>query len=98
MRRQNRCNPANRPRLRSWVIHQESAQTCRLSSARSMDLYFPLPVRLGTDWPVEKFAYDMPPYALDLAFRCERRPYGLTHEILSSCTRLFRSSTFNVSY
>jgi hypothetical protein len=98
MRRRNRRKPVVEPRLRSWVINQNSSRPSQTSSATGTDLYVPLPARVGTDWPVGKFAYDMPPYALDLAFRCEFRPRCPIHQVLKPCTRLFRSSTLDVSY
>lgn len=74
MRGKNRNkNRADKKPLKSW-INQESSQHSRLSSAAVAPLYFPLPMQLGSDLLITQFAYDMPPYAPVLVFKCESGP------------------------
>ena len=67
MRDQNRRKrAAGVPKLKSW-INQENSQT----AAAVPGLHLPLPVQMGSDLQITQLAYDMPPYALDLVFKCE---------------------------
>lgn len=64
MRGKNRRKGAadKQPRLGSW-INRESSQPA--------GLYLPVPLHIGSALPLTQFAYTMPPYALDLIFKCE---------------------------
>ncbi|TVY26283.1 hypothetical protein LHYA1_G005806 [Lachnellula hyalina] len=65
MRDKNRRKPpADASKLKSW-INEESSQT----SVALSDLYFPLPVHIGSGMPLTQLACDMPPYALDLVYK-----------------------------
>jgi hypothetical protein len=71
MRGKNRKNKGDgAQQLKSW-INRESSPHPRLSSAAAVPQYFPLPMQLGSDLPITQFAYEMPPYAPILVFKCE---------------------------
>lgn len=73
-----RHRAADLPRLKSW-INQESSQQPQLNPSAVPDVYFPLLFQIGSDLPVTQFACEMPPYALDLVFKCE---FGLRVSLL----------------
>jgi hypothetical protein len=71
MRGKNRRKrPTDALKMRSW-INQESSFYHQSNPEDGPGLSFPLPMQIGSSLPLSIFAYDMPPYALDLIFKCE---------------------------
>ncbi|TVY13988.1 hypothetical protein LARI1_G008670 [Lachnellula arida] len=65
MRDKNRRKPrADGSKLKSWINKDNDQRSVAVS-----DLYFPLPVHIGSGMPLTRLAYDMPPYALDLVYK-----------------------------
>jgi hypothetical protein len=66
MRGKNRRKrPADALKMRSW-INQGSRFYHQSSPEDGPGLCFQLPMQIGSSLPLSIFAYDMPPYALDL--------------------------------
>ncbi|TVY44661.1 hypothetical protein LOCC1_G007048 [Lachnellula occidentalis] len=73
MRDKNRRKPpADGSKLKSWINEESSQRSVPVS-----DLYFPLPIHIGSGMPLVQLAYDMPPYALDLVYKCKSRLHVL---------------------
>jgi hypothetical protein len=71
MRGKNRRKrPADALIMRSW-INQENSFYHQSNPEDAPSLCFPLPMQIGSSLSLSIFAYDMPPYALNLIFKCE---------------------------